>query len=107
MEDAVYGPLLDAKKLPLGFVNHIHAADDLIDAVRGIWHAILCVGSRRWSMPRSEKSLRDARIANFPGCHERVPSAKLKTVDVPSTGSEDNARARRAFAEKRVRWKGR
>ncbi len=106
MEMLFTGRWLDAEEAHRwGFVNRIHAADDLM--------------VQAWDMARKLASgpplvfaaikeiVRDSEDSKFQDAMNRITKRQLKTVDV-LYGSEDNAEGARAFAEKRDPvWKGR
>jgi len=105
MEMLLTGRWLDAEEAHRwGFVNQIHAADQLMD--------------QAWEMARNlaagpplvyaaiKEVVRDAEDSKFQDALNRITTRQLPTVDV-LYGSEDNLEGARAFAEKRDPvWKG-
>ena len=106
MEMLFTGRWLDAEEAHRwGFVNHIHAADDLMTQA---WNMARLLASGPPLVYAAIKEIvRDAEDSNFQDAMNRITKRQLKTVDV-LYGSEDNAEGARAFAEKRDPvWKGR
>jgi len=106
MEMLFTGRWLDAEEANRwGFVNHVHAADDLMAQA---WDMARLLASGPPLVYAAIKEIvRDAEDSNFQDTMNRVTKRQLKTVDV-LYGSEDNAEGARAFAEKRAPvWKGR
>ena len=106
MEMLLTGRWLDAEEANRwGFVNHVHAADELMAQA---WDMARLLASGPPLVYAAIKEIvRDAEDSNFQDSMNRVTKRQLKTVDV-LYGSEDNAEGARAFAEKRDPvWKGR
>ena len=106
MEMLFTGRWLDAEEAHRwGFVNHIHAADDLMTQA---WDMARILASGPPLVYAAIKEIvRDAEDSKFQDAMNRITKRQLKTVDV-LYGSEDNAEGARAFAEKRDPvWKGR
>ncbi len=106
MEMLLTGRWLDAAEgHRWGFVNRLHAADELLEAARTLAREL--ADGPPLVYAAIKEIVREAEGTRFQDTMNRVTRRQLRTVDV-LYGSEDAAEGARAFAEKRDPvWRGR